>query len=117
MLFGHFQKRSNQTIIVGIEDLLSTFETIRGRQGGSVSGFALNPLSSIEYVQVLTSLGYTSKIDPSFSFIMRIPYISGACTTEARNRMRPDNPDLEQLIGSLLPDEYGMERISSEPLH
>ena len=31
--------------------------------------------------------------------------------------MLRDNPDLEQLIGSLLPDEEGMVRLSSEPLH
>ena len=70
LLFGHFQRRSNQTIIVGIDDLLSTFEGIRGRHGRSVSGFALNPLSSVDYVQVLTSLGYATKVDPSFSFII-----------------------------------------------
>lgn len=60
MLFRQLQTRRKRSTILGIDSLLSEFESIN-RKIGNVQGFAVNPLSSVDFSAVVSSLGYISK--------------------------------------------------------
>lgn len=113
MLFGQLQKR--QSTIIEIDGLLRGFECIN-RTGGSVEGFAVNPLSSVKLAEVFESLGYRTKPPKDFSFQKRmrlcIRHFSVACVPGAVERV---SPQMKRTMGNLFPSEPGMVRICSSP--
>lgn len=112
MLFGQLQKRRKRSTILGIDGLLQEFEKIRGEHGANIHGFAINPLSSVDFASVLRNLGYSETCHDDVGFNNRNIHFAGACTQDAKSRMYPY---LKQLIGSCLPDDEGVVRLSSEP--
>ena len=111
MLFGQFQTRRKRSLILGIDDMLCGFEGVRRKQG-SVSGFAVNPLASVEFSEVFRSLGYATKPPAEFGFNMRNIHFASACSPQAKARLPVE---LQQLLTGLLREHAGMVRISSEP--
>lgn len=111
MLFGQFQSRRRREVLLGIDDMLSGFERIN-RRNGNVRGFAVNPLSSIDFAAVFHSLGYETKPPADFGFVRRNIHVAGACVAGAKNRLPIE---LRELFEPALPDDVGMVRISTEP--
>lgn len=111
MLFGHFQLRRRRSTIVGIDALLSEFESLKRRSGG-VQGYAFNPLSSVDFSDILNSLGYETRPPKDINFTKRNIHFAAACTPAAKAHLPPV---LQALIGRLLPDQPGMVRIGTEP--
>lgn len=66
-LFGQLQSRRKRSTLISVDDLLSECEEIR-RRSGKVRGFAVNPLSSIDFSEVFYSLGYETKPSKHFGF-------------------------------------------------
>lgn len=111
MLFGQFQSRRKREVLLGVDDMLSGFEHIN-RKTGKAHGFAVNPLSSIDFTAVFQSLGYETKPPADFGFIKRNIHFSCACVAGAKNRL---HSELRELLGTALPDDAGMVRLSTEP--
>lgn len=111
MLFGQWQTRRKRSTLLSVDDLLSEFEAVKCK-GGQVYGFAANPLASIEFSAVLESLGYRTKPPKDFGFIKRNIHFAAACNPVAKERL---GCDLKQLLGTALPDDDGMVRLSSSP--
>lgn len=111
MMFGQLQTRRRQLTILGIDGLLHEFESIN-RRGGSVQGFALNPLASVKFSEILGSLGYETKPSKDFGFQKRNIHFAAACSSGAKNRL-PVNA--KRIMEYMLPSEPGMVSICSEP--
>lgn len=111
MLFGQLQIRRQRSTILGIDALLSEFEAIN-RKRGSIEGFAINPLSCIDFATVLSSLGYGTKPSKDFGFVKRNIHFAAACVPGAKSRLPIST---QKILGDLLPEDDGMVRICSEP--
>ncbi len=48
------------------------FEKIKKKSGGVVEGFAINPLSCVDFATVFSSLGYSTTPHPDFGLIGEI---------------------------------------------
>ncbi len=111
-LFGHVQRRRKRSTVLGIDALLGEFEKVKKRNGGSVSGFAINPLSSIDFVQVFSSLGYSTTPHADLGFNRRNIHFAAACRAGASDAL---NSEIHALLSPLLPVHEGMVRLSTEP--
>lgn len=109
MLFGQWQTRRRRKTLLSIDDLLSEFENVKG---SDVHGFAVNPLSSVEFPSVFEGLGYETKPPKGFGFTKRNIHFAAACRQTAKQRLCCD---LQRIMGPALPNEEGMVRISSSP--
>ena len=49
MIFGQFQIRKRNSLILSVDSLLEEFEKINRPSGGHIRGYALNPLASIDF--------------------------------------------------------------------
>lgn len=56
MLFGQLQSRRKRSTLVSVDYLLTEFESLH-RKTGKVRDFGVNPLSAIDFAEVLNSLG------------------------------------------------------------
>lgn len=56
MLFGKFQTNRRCKYVIGIEGILSKFES-KQKKKGHVNGYDVNPLSCIDFVLALENLG------------------------------------------------------------
>ena len=111
MLFGQLQAKSKRTTLLSVDDLLHEFESIN-RSVGTVKGFALNPLRSIDFTEVFASLGNEMKPPKEFLFTRRNINFAGACQPRAKGKL---GADLLKLIGPALPEQPGMVRICTNP--
>lgn len=111
MMFGQLQIRRRRSTIIGIDALLSEFESINRNDGG-IQGFAVNPLSSVDFGEVFSSLGYETKPPKDFCFVKRNIHFASACASGARERLPVE---LQKLMGEMLPEEEGVVRICSDP--
>lgn len=111
MLFGQLQTRRKRTTILGIDSLLTAFESIN-RKSGSIHGFAVNSLSCVDFSEIFGSLGYETTPPKDFGFVKRNIHFSVACSYGAQNRLPVA---LRNLLGDLLPSEPGMVRVCSDP--
>lgn len=75
-------------------------------------GFALNPLSSLDFASNLESLGYATRPPKEFGFLKRNIHFAGACRPEAKEGLEGE---LKTLIGPALPDIPGIVRLSTNP--
>lgn len=91
--------------------MLGGFEDVK-RRNGSVEGFAVNPLGSINFSAVLEPLGYVIKPSQDFGFTKRNIHFAGACAAGAKSRLPIE---LRELLSDALQDDVGIVRISSEP--
>lgn len=110
MLFGQLQTRIKRSTLLGMDSLLTEFEQIN-RKSGCVQGYAVNPLSCVEFVAVLEYLGYETSPPKDFGFVKRDIHFSAACRPGAKDRMPAE---LRNLIGESLPSEPGMVRLCSD---
>lgn len=97
--------------MLSIDDLLNGFEDVK-KKSGKVQGFAVNPLSSIDFAKVFESLGYETKPPSEFGFVKRNVHFAAACASGAKQRLPVQ---LKQLLDDALPDDPGMVRLSTEP--
>lgn len=111
MLFGQVQTRRKRSTVLGMDALLAEFQSMR-RKGGSTQGFAVNPLSCVDFSVVLESLGYETKPPKDFGFVKRNIHFATACSAGAIHRL-PSK--LRYIIGEMLPVDEGMVRICTEP--
>ena len=109
MLFGQFQTKRKRSTVIGIDSMLAEFEGINKRVG-TVRGYAINPMASVDFGVVLGSLGYRKTPDPLFNFNRRNVHFAAACAPHVKDKL---NVDLRKLLGVLLPDVEGVVRISS----
>lgn len=79
MLFGMLQTRMRSSTVLGVDGLLAEFSKVRAHGNAVVEGFDLNPLNSIDFVQVLRSLGYETSVPPEFCFKLRNIHFAAAC--------------------------------------
>lgn len=110
MLFGQLQTRRKRSTVVGIDALLAEFESIN-RKNGTVQGYAVNPLSSCDFVAILRSLGYETSPPKDFGFVKHDIHFSAACRPGAKELMPAK---LRSLIGEMLPSHPGMVRLCSD---
>ncbi len=94
-LFGQLQRRRQRCTIVGIDALLTEFERVKKREG-RVSGYAVNPLSCIDFAAVFRSLGYTEKAPPALGFCKRNVHFSAACRAGIKETL---DTNLLRIIG------------------
>lgn len=112
MIFGQFSTRRRRSNILGIDGLLTDFSKLNVRGEASIEGFALNPLSSINFSTVLSSLGYATSPPTDFAFKQRNIHFCAACAPGAKIRL-PE--EVRTMLGSSLPDDEGMVRLCTEP--
>lgn len=114
MLFGMLQMRMRLATVLGVDGLLAEFGKLKAHGNASFTGIALNPLSSIEFTEVLCSLGYETKVPPDFGFKLRNIHFAAACAPGAKMGL---TDELLNLVGPALPDEGGLVRVSTSPLN
>lgn len=111
MLFGQFQSRRRREVLFSMDDMLNGFEDVN-RKSGKAQGFAINPLSAIDFAEVFQSLGYETTPPSEFGFVKRNIHFAAACAAGAKQRLPVE---LRELLQDALPDDPGMVRISTEP--
>ena len=109
-LFGMLRRLALNTSFATIDDVLSMFETINRSEGGVVSGFASNPISSNNWVEILARAGYGTTAHPDFGFVRYNPHHACDCAPGARAQ-QPE--DVLAVLDPFLPREENCVRISS----
>lgn len=92
-------KKAERSTLLSIDDLLSEFDAVHTR-GGSVQGFAVNPLSSVDFVTILDSLGYETKPPKNFGFNKRNIHFATACRQSAKELRSPEDDGMVRIYSS-----------------
>lgn len=104
MLFGQLQSKKKRTALLSVEDLLSELEAIK-RRYGEVNGFAVNPLSSVEFSKFLSDLACGTTPAKGVGFVKRNIHFWAACAPG----------DVKDILEEPLPNDTGMVRICTNP--
>lgn len=108
MIFGQFQTKKKRRMVIGIDEILHEFECTN-KLVGDVWCFTVHSLSCVEFVAVLSSLGYRSSLDSKFHINKRNVHFAEAYVPDRKPKL---NVDLSEFIWDILPKHPGLVCVS-----